>query len=169
MDREWLEQRALRYAARWESSAAMLRTLLERKIFERCDRSGESPDTALDWIPAIVAGLIERGYVDDHRFASQALDRLRRQGRSRAQIHARLRAKGISKAILDDLIGAQDSELEARAAWQFARRRRLGPYCEDAGERQRGRDRHLAALGRQGFDQETALRIVDADTPPEFL
>ncbi len=169
MDGEWLEQRALRYAARWESSAASLRSLLERKIFERCDRTGESPDTALERIPATVAGLIERGYVDDHRFAAQALDRLRRQGRSTAQIYARLRAKGISKSLLDDLLAQEDSDTESRAAWQFARRRRLGPYCKDPQQRRRARDRHLAALGRQGFELQTALRIVDADTPPECL
>ena len=169
MNQQWLEQRALRYAARWESSAATLRSLLERKIHERCDRTGESPDTALDGIPATVAGLIERGYVNDHRFASQALDRLRRQGRSTTQIQARLRAKGISRSILAELIEEEDSDIESRAAWRFARRRRLGPYCEDPEERRRARDRQLAALGRQGFDQETASRIVDADAPPEFL
>jgi regulatory protein len=169
MDRQWLEQRALRYAARWEASAATLRSLLERKIFERCDRTGESPDAALEQIPATVAGLVERGYIDDHRFASQALDRLRRQGRSTAQIRARLHAKGISKSLLDELIEQEDADTESRAAWRFARRRRLGPYCEDPAQRRRARDRHLAALGRQGFDQQLALRIVDAQTPPEGL
>ena len=126
MDREWLEQRALRYAARWETSVASVRRLLERKIHERCDQTGESPDSALDGIPKILETLVERGFVNDRRFASEALDRLRRQGRSRAQIRARLRAKGISESILDDLItvneagGAGSTELGeiAREIWR---------------------------------------------------
>ena len=81
MDFAWLEERALRYAARWETSAASVARLLERKIYERCEESGESPDIALEMIPALVAKLLERGYVDDHRFATGMLERQRQRGR----------------------------------------------------------------------------------------
>ena len=167
MDLAWLEERALRYAARWEASAAGVATLLERKIHERCERTGESPDVALEMIPALVAKLLERGYVDDHRFATGVLERQRRRGDSTARIRARLIAKGISESLVDELLAEEDPETEIHAAWKLARRRRLGPYCSDPTERRESRDRHLGVLCRQGFDLETALRIVDADGPPE--
>ena len=167
MDPDWLQERALRYAARWEASTAGVQTLLERKVRERCERTGESPDPVLDHIPEVVSELVDNGYVDDRRFAAQALERLRRQGRSTRQIRARLVAKGIAETLLDDLFEAEDPEIELRAATRFAKRRRLGRYCDDPEERRASRDRHLAALGRQGFEIETALQVVDAEASPE--
>jgi regulatory protein len=166
-DRDWLEQSAFRYASRWESSSEAVRSLLERKIRERCERSGESPEPLLADVGDILRLLIERGYVDDRRFATETFDRLRRQGRSRAQIRARLAARGICAPLLDELLDRETPEAEHRAAWEFARRKRLGPYCADVEERRARRDRHLAALGRQGFELEVARQIVDAAAIPE--
>jgi regulatory protein len=169
MDLAWLEERALRYASRWEASAAGVVTLLERKIFERCERTGESSDLALEMIPALVAKLIDRGYVDDRRFAASALERQRRRGASTARIRARLISKGIAESLLDELLAEEDPEMEVRSAWRLARRRRLGPYCDDPAERRELRDRHLGVLSRQGFEHETALEIVDADGPADSI
>ena len=163
MDHAWLEERALRYAADWKASAAGVATLLERKILARCERTGESPDLTLQMIPALVAQLIERGYVDDRRFATGALERARRQGASTARIRARLASKGISESLVDELLAEEAPEIEIRSAWKLARRRRLGPYCDDPAERRASRDRHLGVLSRQGFEHEIALQIVDAD------
>ncbi len=169
MDFAWLEERALRYAARWEASAAGVAQLLERKILERCERTDESPDVALEMIPALVARLIERGYVDDRRFATGALERARRQGASTARIRARLASKGISQSLIEELLSEEAPEIEIESAWKLARRRRLGPYCEDPAERRASRKRHLGVLLRQGFEHEIALQIVDGDGPPESL
>ena len=167
MDPDWLQERALRYAARWEASTSGVQTLLERKVRERCERTGESPEAILGQIPEIVSELVDNGYVDDRRFATEALERLRRQGRSTRQIRARLLARGIPEPLLDELFAAEDPAIDLRAAWRFARRRRLGPYCEDPQTRETTRDRHLGALARQGFELETALEVIDAEAPPE--
>lgn len=169
MDLAWLEERALRYVARWEASAAGVTAILERKVHERCEQSGEASDVVLEMIPALVTKLIERGYVDDHRFAAGALERQRRRGGSTSQIRARLAAKGISESLLDELLAQEDPETEIRAAWKLARQRRLGPYCNDPAERRQSRDRHLGVLCRRGFDDEIALQIVDASVPPESI
>jgi regulatory protein len=167
IDFAWLEERALRYVARWEASRAGVATLLERKVREHCERTGESSGPALEQIPAVVAKLVERGFVDDRRFAAGTLERLRRQGYSTVQISARLDAKGIAKSVQAELLAQEHPDTEHRAAWKLARRRKLGPYCKDSSERRHSRDRHLAAFSRQGFDDETALQIVDAHTLPE--
>lgn len=163
MDFAWLEERATRYAARWETSAAGVTRLLERKIFERCERSGESPERVLELIPSLVTKLIGRGYIDDRRFASNLIERQRGRGDSTARIRARILAKGISESLADELFEREDPEVEIRAAWKLAKRRRLGPHCSDPDERRNGRDRHLAVLCRQGFALEIARQIVDAD------
>jgi regulatory protein len=67
----------------------------------------------------------------------------------------------IDAALTEQTEGAGDAEL--RAALRYARRRRLGPFrLEGRAER---RDRDLAALGRQGFDYETARRVIDCQDP----
>ena len=169
MDLAWLDERALRYASRWEASAAGVATLLERKIFERCERTGESSDAARELIPGLVAELVDRGYVDDRRFATGVLEGQRRRGASTARIRARLAAKGIAESLLDELLAEEDPEVEVRSAWKLARRQRLGPYCVDPAERRELRDRHLGVFSRQGFEYETALEIVDADGPPDSI
>ncbi|HEY9537533.1 MAG TPA: hypothetical protein VIS03_08050, partial [Kiloniellaceae bacterium] len=59
------------------------------------------------------------------------------------------------------------SDVELRAALRYARRRRLGPFRLESGpdDRAERRERDLAALGRRGFDYETARRIIDSDDP----
>lgn len=167
MDLAWLEERASQYAARWETSAASVATLLERKILERCERTEESADPILAMIPSVVAKLLDRGYVDDRRFASGALDRARRQGASTLRIRAKLTAKGISESLIDELLSEETPGSESQAAWKLARRRRLGPYLDDPDERRASRDRQLGVFSRQGFEHEIALQIVDADEKPE--
>jgi regulatory protein len=81
-------------------------------------------------------------------------------------IRARLRAKSLPAELIEAALAEAadgDRAHELRAALRYARRRRLGPYrLQDRAER---RERDLAALGRQGFDYETARRVVDSDDP----
>lgn len=184
LDAAWLEGHALRYAARWETTRRGVEELLERKIRERCERTGESPEAALARVPGIVEGLVDRRYVDDRRFAIQLVERLRRQGRSRAQIQMQLQRKGVPDAIIlewtrdeakdggrDEARGEADSEpgaegaegAELQAARRLARRRRLGPHCPDPERRAALRERHLAALARQGFSREIAELVIDGN------
>lgn len=167
LDRAWLEERALRYVARWESSALGVEELLERKVRERCRRTGEPIDPGLEPIPSVVAKLVARGWVDDRRFAAGTLTRLRRQGGSRRRIRATLRAKGVAAELIDELLADEPPDAELEAAWRLARRKRLGPFCREPSERDARRDRHLGVLGRSGFDLDVARAVVDAEEPPE--
>lgn len=168
LDPSELERIALRYASRWETSAAGVALHLERKLRERGGASDDEASAAITAIPEIVETLIARGYVDDERFAAAAVDRLRRQGRSTRQIESHLRAKGISEAIAAALLRSRaGSDHDLAAAWRLARRRRLGPYCEDPERRRRDRARQLALFARQGFDRDVAERVLDADRAPE--
>ncbi len=200
LDADWLESEAIRHLARWESTRRGVREILERRLEARCERTGERPDAARCEIPSVIERLIDRGYVDDRRFAEQLVDRARRQGRSHRQIQAKLAAKGVEADVVDAVLREReqrrradpiqnesqqlaapharaeidlgldidldlDLDEELEAAWKTARKRRLGPFCSDPSKRSEHRQRHLAALARQGFSREIAHRVIDADPP----
>jgi regulatory protein len=167
LDAAWLERKAIEYAARWESTRQGVAELLERKIREHCDRTNEAPEAALALIPEVVERLAARGYVNDHRAATHFFERLRRQGRSSAQISAFLLRKGVTESMLLELTRDEDPEAELHAAWRTARRRSLGPHCTDPDRRAAQRDRHIAMLARQGFSREIVFRVIDAETAVE--
>lgn len=164
---EWLEQAALRYAAKWETTERGVCDALERKLPPRCAESGEDPEALRALIPGVVARLVERGYIDDRRYAEQLAARLERQGRSRAYLEAKLRTKGVAEEIIGALSEAAAPDAESQAAWRLAKKRRLGPYCVDGDKRAAQRDKHLGVLARQGFSLELATAIVDADRAPD--
>jgi regulatory protein len=168
IDAVWLERRALAYIARWESTRRGVTVLLERKVRERCDKTNEGAEVALALIPEIVERLAARNYVNDHRAATQLLERLRRQGRSRAQIGAQLLRKGVTESMMLELTRDEDPEAELRAAWKTARRRSLGPHCADPERRVAERERHLGILARQGFSREIVHRVIDAKKAVEL-
>ncbi len=161
MDAVWLERLALRYLARWESTLQGVAELLERKVRQRCDRTAEHCEPALALIPEIVERLRVLDYVDDLRFATMGLERLRRRGRSRAQIHAYMQKHGVPDSITAEVLKTDDPGAELQAASRLASQRRLGPYCPDPVAREANRHQHLAALARRGFSQEIALRVID--------
>jgi regulatory protein len=183
LDSDWLEREAMRYVAQWEATRQGVREVLERRLQARCERTGEDPGTLIDAIPRVLDLLVDRGYVDDRRFAKQRIERSRRQGRSTARIRAELEAKGADPSLLAELeaeiataggtgstgevAAAPESpgDPELEAAWRTARKRRLGPYCVDPAQRTERRQRHLAVLARQGFSREISYRVVDAHTP----
>ena len=190
LDEGALAREASRYLARWEATRQGVRDVLLRRIERDEALATEERDRLRAAVPEIIDSLGERGYVDDRRFARQAIDRMRRQGRSRLQIRERLRSKGVPDALVDETIRAWESEAaadrvvdpdvcegsgagesepwdtELAAAWATARRRRLGPYRRDPVERGARRERDLAVLARSGFSREIAYRIVDAEAPP---
>ena len=89
---------------------------------------------------------------------------LHRRGVSRRVIASQLAAKGVAPEDIEDALSQlrdTHADLDLDAACNYARRRRLGPWrTKDRAER---RERDLAALARQGFGFELALRVIDAE------
>jgi len=156
-----LERAALTYLSRYATSVANLRQVLWRRV----KRSAKAHDTdceqAAAWIEALLERLTGLGYLDDRGFAQSQLRRLRRRGSSRASIRAKLMAKGIGAALIDELLREQEEDAELGAAWAYARRRRLGPYRAQEARRAAFRDKDLAAMARAGFGRDVAERVID--------
>ncbi len=154
----YLENAALHYLERFDSSAANLRRVLMRKVDRSLAHWGGERDEVVPLVDALIERCIAQGWIDDAGYAERKAAGLRRQGRSTRVIRGTLAAKGIAAELVDPLIGGPEEDLQA--ARELARRRKLGLSAER-------RMRDLAVLGRAGFDYDTARRVIDALLRPE--
>lgn len=153
LNRESLQQLALRYVERYATSRAKLSRYLQRKINERGWAGDDEPPAA-----DIVARMAELGYVNDRQFAEMRTASLARRGYGRNRINADLHAAGIGREDVEAVV--PDDEEEARAAaLAFARRKRIGPFAEgepDAAARRRA----FAAMARAGHPLDIIHEIL---------
>lgn len=157
-----LEALALRYLNRFDCSVQKLRTHLRQTVRRRGGDAAE--------LERHVEVLLERyqasGLLNDERFAENLAERLKARGGSRRAIVQKLRQRGIASGVAEaSAPKSPGAELEAARA--FVRRRRLGPHRPEA-ERLENRRRDLAALARNGFDHETAIRALGHGDEDDF-
>lgn len=162
--RDYLFRAAVHYLERYASSSGNLARVLERKILRRARERGEDPAAFLPLVEETVAKVLDLKLIDDAAFAEAKVASLRRRGASKAQLNAKLAAKGVDRDTAAAAMAADETD-EADAARAYARRRRLGPHrLRDRTER---RDRDVAAMMRQGFSFALASATIDgeADDP----
>jgi regulatory protein len=101
---------------------------------------------------AVVAELVEGGFLDDAKFAcSFAEDRRRLDAWGAERIERRLRALGVAPEHVAAALGEQDHEAELEAALALLRRR-----VPTVPTTPRERDRALGMLVRKGYELELA-------------
>jgi regulatory protein len=165
----YLEKAALHYLERYAASAEGVRRVLMRKV-ERAAREGlaDRAQGAAD-VAALVEKLVARKLIDDAGFAEGRALSLARRGLPRGQIVQRLKIKGVAgEEVAKALAGLEEAGITDRtAAWLFAKRKRLGPFCADPAKRKDLRLKHLGAMARAGFEGDIARRIVDAEKSDE--
>ena len=160
VSRAGLEAAALRYLERFDCSTARLKKVLTERV-SKAARAGVEEAAAA---PAIIEQILERyqssGLINDQRFAQNFAERQRDRGASRRMIEQKLRQRGISAELVQQVFPRGESmKSELEAAQAFARRRRLGPHRKpDVREAYRQKD--LMALARAGFDYDTASRVI---------
>ena len=168
VSRPGLEAAALRYLERFDCSVARLKKVLSERA-SKAARAGVAEAAAA---PAIIEQILERyqssGLIDDQRFAQNFAARQRDRGASRRMIEQKLRLRGISAELVQQVLPRGESaQSELEAARAFARRRRLGPHRKpEAREAYRRKD--LMALARAGFDYDTASRVVGNSSEDEL-
>ncbi len=178
LSRTDFERAALRHLERYPSSAAGLRAVLGRRAERSRAHHGGPPEEVQAIIEGVVSRMADLGFVDDRRYGRALARRLRARGNSLRRIAARLREKGISGPLREELLdeaGEPGAELEA--ARTYARRRGLGAYRRGRGDRVQTEDdasgaaeaiclrarRELAALARAGFAFEVARQALDVE------
>ena len=145
-----LQNIALYYLERFDASSEKLRQTLKRRI-QRQKMAGipVHPETNA-WIERILEKMKELGYINDERYAENAVRRLSESGKSTRFIRQKLSAEGISEDVLEKYLSDED---ELTRATTFAHKKHLGQdYQKD-----------LAKLARAGFSYEIAQQVLKGE------
>jgi regulatory protein len=154
LDEARLKELALAYVARFATTAVKLERYLARKLRERGWEGERAPD-----VHAVAARMAELGYIDDAAWAGAKSNALLRKGLGAKRIAQTLNEAGVSEGIRRDL--APGRAARRRAALDFARRKRLGPFDAHDADPAR-REKQLAALLRAGHGFDLARAVLDA-------
>ena len=165
-----LRDLALHYAARFASTAARLEAYLMRKIRERGlaeDADGRTVDVD---VPALVARLVDLGYVDDDAYARMRARDLGGRGYGARRVDETLRHAGVGEALR--AAHAPGEHAARKAAAVMARKRRLGPYGApvaggDPLALRKAHEKAVAALLRAGHQYDHVKVILDAGSIEE--
>lgn len=167
-----LRNSALYYLQRFSASRSAVAQVLRRKARRSLEHHGGDPAEVEGWIEALLTDLERLGLLNDKAFAEGRVRSLSGRGTSQRGIRMALGRKGVAAEVIDQALervaeetGVGDPRLrDLQAAAAYARRRRLGPWRDDAAREER-RDRDMAALARQGFSHAIARRVIDAESP----
>ena len=150
--------RALEYVLMRPRSSSEVRDYLYRKTLARkyknrkTGKISDKPGVAKTVTDRVFAKLQERGYIDDRKFASWWVEnRCQSKGVSMRKLRSELAAKGVSSAIIEDVIAKSLRNDNDELAKTIAKKRRRYP----------DEQKFMQYLARQGFnfdDIKAALR-----------
>ena len=166
LDEAELRDLALSYAARFASTGARLEAYLVRKLKERgVAVDAEGREARID-VPALVARLVELGYVDDAAYARMRTRDLGARGYGARRVEQALWAAGVDETIRAETAPGEGAS--RRAAVLMAKKRRLGPFgaARDDGAdplaQRKAHEKAVAAMLRAGHDYAHVRFILDA-------
>ena len=166
LDETSLRDLALAYVARFATTGAklegyLLRKLRERGVAEDADGRVQTPD-----VGALVARLIELGYVDDEAYARSKTRDLTARGYGARRVEQALWTAGVDENVREDT--APGEAETRRAAILLAKKRRFGPFRippqeeESPEQLHKLREKQVAAMLRAGHKFEHITFILDA-------
>ncbi len=160
---------ALHYAARFATTGARVEAYLGRKIRERGlaedgTEDGRGRTEAVD-IPALVARLVELGYVDDDAYARSRARDLGARGFGGRRVEQVLWAAGVDEGLRQT--HAPGEAASRRAAALMAQKKRLGPWSTSARAAdpialRKAHEKAVAALLRAGHQYAHVRFILGA-------
>lgn len=166
LDEAALRDLALSYAARFASTGARLEAYLVRKLHERGVAQEADGRTAMIDVPALVARLVELGYVDDAAYARMRARDLGARGYGARRVEQALWAAGVGEDIRADT--APGEAACRRAAVLMAQKRRYGPFAAEHEGRndplamRKAHEKAVAAMLRAGHDYDHVRFILAA-------
>ncbi len=157
------------YLQRFTASSGHFKSVMSRKIKKSCHfHTDQDYEECLGFLDNVTADFLEQGLLDDDGYVRGMVTSLRRSGKSRKAIMAKLIQKRVPTSDIETALEIFDTEnnedpneAEFFAALKFARKKRLGPYDE----RQKYEDdKALNVFARNGFNYNTARRIMNIDS-----
>ncbi len=160
-----LRDLALHYAARFASTGARLEGYLVRKIRERGLAEDADGRTVEVDVPALVARLVELGYVDDDAYARMRARDLGSRGYGARRVEESLRHAGVGEGLRRQ--HAPGEAAGRRAAALMANKKRLGPYGapsdgKDPLSARKAHEKAVAAMLRAGHPYDHVKVILAA-------
>ena len=156
-----LQNIALYYLQRFDTSVHKLREVLQKRVNEyaRYDKNFDRRE-ADGWIEELLAKFESCHYLDDRRFAENKIRGYLAAGKPRRYIENKLREKGIAAGVIEQCF--DEAEYDPReTALNFARKKKLGGFREDAEKRREMRQKDMGTMVRAGFDYDLVLTILD--------
>ena len=144
-----LENIALYYLSKYDSSSANLKAILKRRVEKARLKGADVPENEDEVIDEITSKMVRLGYIDDSRFKENLIRRLGQAGKSRAQIMQKMIKAGIRD---DEALTDYD---EDAAAALFVKKKHLGTNPENY-------MKDLAKLARVGFSQNAAKKALQS-------
>ncbi len=136
-----------------------------RRVWRAAQANDDDPADGATMVDALIERYLRSGLLNDADYAAARAATLHRRGASSRGIRMRLAEKGVDGNQIDQVLEGLEDETggaDIRGAFNFARRRRLGPWRRK--DRDSHHDRDMAALGRQGYSFEIVRRIIDAES-----
>jgi regulatory protein len=166
-----LRDLALHYAARFATTGARVEAFLARKIRERgLAEDADGRRVEVD-IPALVARLVELGYVDDDAYARARARDLGARGYGGRRVEETLRFAGVGEDLRR--AHAPGEAGSRRAAALMAQKKRLGPWARDQdGARdplaaRKVHEKAVAAMLRAGHQYDHVRFVLAAKRPED--
>ncbi|KPF63555.1 RecX family transcriptional regulator [Porphyrobacter sp. AAP60] len=174
-----LRDLALHYAARFATTAARVEAYLARKIRERGlaevragDRAGDGGARTIQVdIPALVARLVELGYVDDDAYARARARDLGARGYGGRRVEETLRFAGVGAKVR--AAHAPGEAAGRRAAALMAQKKRIGPWsmgrdpATDPLAARKAHEKAVAAMLRAGHQYDHVRYVLAAKGPED--
>ena len=158
---------ATRYLNRYAPSISHFRSVLQRKV-RRITTQPEELQAAFQLIEHEIQRRIDTQALDDQHITEGRIRRFHQRGLSPLIIRQKLRQKGISDTMIDSNLHAFFAEHSRfQTAFNYAKRRRLGPFQTDPERRQQRKKKDLAAMMRAGHSYDICKAIINAATPDE--
>lgn len=149
-----LYARALEYCLMRPHSAKEVRDYLYRKTRDTRTKTGDiKPGVSAEITARVFDRLVERGYVDDEKFALYWIEnRNMTKGASQRKLTAELRAKGVMSDIIEPLLRLSDRTDNDELQKVIAKKRRR--YTDD--------QKFMQYLARQGFSYDDIKQALES-------
>lgn len=155
------------YLEQYDAPVKHVRRLMMQRVRRAVAHHDQDLAECEQMLDDLLGRLVASGALDDHRYATHTVNRLRDRGQSARKIRASLSAKGVDRYLIDQVLAEygedDDTDPERIAAIRYAQRRRFGPWrrpdTPDVDDKAR---KELASMARAGFPYGLARDLIDS-------
>jgi len=160
-----IQNMAARYLNRYAPTISHFRSVLQRKV-RRITQKPDELQAAFALIEAEIQRCIKINILNDQHIAEAWARRCHIRGLSALAIRQKLRQKGIADTLIDSTLNHLIAEKGLfQAAFNYAKRRRLGPFQTSPERRANRKQKDLAAMMRAGHSYDICKAIIHAESP----